>query len=184
LDSLRAQEGVRVDLHVRDDGSSEATLAVLARFAEAWPELAKVQSGPNLKPAASFLELLQTAPPDADFYAFSDQDDVWLPQKLARATDALAADNKAQHRANSLGADVSLAVQTVRQAGLLFRKRRDYWPIHRQTSEFLRRFVSELKLDDRALVEALTRVGGVSHAATGDTMRAPVDRRVHFSTVR
>jgi glycosyltransferase involved in cell wall biosynthesis len=92
LDSLRAQQGVRVDLHVRDDGSSDATLAALAGYADTWPQLAKVSSGPNLKPAASFLELLRTAPPDADFYAFCDQDDVWLPQKLARATEALAAD--------------------------------------------------------------------------------------------
>jgi glycosyltransferase involved in cell wall biosynthesis len=91
LDSLKAQQGVRVDLHVRDDGSSDATLAVLARYGDTWPNLAKVRSGPNLRPAASFLELLRTAPPGADFYAFCDQDDVWLPQKLARATQAIAA---------------------------------------------------------------------------------------------
>jgi glycosyltransferase involved in cell wall biosynthesis len=247
LDSLKAQESVGVDLHVRDDGSSDGTLSVLARYAGTWPQLAKVESGPNLKPAASFLELLRTAPPDADFYAFCDQDDVWLPQKLARATEALAADagpalycsnvtcvtedltvigaprrnddprlqhllfeniaygcttviNRAardlivqrlpdpssiimhdwwialavaavgrihydpepqilyrQHGANALGANVSLTVQTVRQIGLLFRNRRDYWPIYRQASEFLRQFASELKPDDRALVEALTR---------------------------
>jgi glycosyltransferase involved in cell wall biosynthesis len=92
LDSLKAQDGVRVDLHVRDDGSSDETLAVLALYADTWPQLASVRSGPNLKPAGSFLELLRTAPANADFYAFCDQDDVWLPQKLARATKALAAD--------------------------------------------------------------------------------------------
>ena len=92
LDSLKAQEGVNVQLHVRDDGSTDDTLAVLARYADAWPNLAHVESGPNLKPAASFLELLRTAPPDADYYAFCDQDDVWLPQKLARAAQALAAE--------------------------------------------------------------------------------------------
>jgi glycosyltransferase involved in cell wall biosynthesis len=91
LDSLRAQEGVVVDLQVRDDGSSDETLAVLARYADTWPALAKVASGPNLGPAMSFLELLSTAPA-ADFYAFCDQDDVWLPHKLSRAVQMLAAD--------------------------------------------------------------------------------------------
>jgi glycosyltransferase involved in cell wall biosynthesis len=91
LDSLKAQQGVTVDLHVRDDGSTDETLAILARYADTWPSLAQVTSGPNLGPANSFLELLRTAP-DADYYAFCDQDDVWLPQKLARATEALKAD--------------------------------------------------------------------------------------------
>jgi glycosyltransferase involved in cell wall biosynthesis len=92
LDSLRAQESVTVELHVRDDGSTDDTLKVLASYASVWPNLATVQSGPNLRPAASFLELIRTAPPGADFYAFCDQDDVWLPNKLARAAAALAND--------------------------------------------------------------------------------------------
>jgi glycosyltransferase involved in cell wall biosynthesis len=247
LDSLKAQEGVVVDLHVRDDGSVDETLAVLARYADTWPKLASVQSGPNLKPAGSFLELLRTAPAVADYYAFCDQDDVWLPDKLARATAALkdeagpalycsnvtcVADdlsvigvpfqnddarlqhllfeniaygcttviNRAarelivarlpdpaaivmhdwwaamavaacgtvrydpqprilyrQHGANAYGADVNLAVKTVKQAGLLLKNRRGYWPIHRQASEFLNRFKGELQPADRAAVEALVR---------------------------
>jgi glycosyltransferase involved in cell wall biosynthesis len=91
LASLRAQEGVEVCLQVRDDGSTDGTLAVLRRHADAWPQLADVASGPNLGPAASFLELLRTAPDDADYYAFCDQDDVWLPGKLARAVEQLTA---------------------------------------------------------------------------------------------
>ena len=38
---------------------------------------------------ANFLHLLALAPADADFTAFSDQDDVWLPEKLLRASQAL-----------------------------------------------------------------------------------------------
>lgn len=91
LESLAAQQGVEVVLHVRDDGSSDGTLAALARHAGRWPELNAVASGPNLKPPASFLTLLSTAP-QADYYAFCDQDDVWLPGKLARAVAAIEAD--------------------------------------------------------------------------------------------
>jgi len=94
LDSLAAQQGVTVRLHVRDDGSSDSTLEVLRGYARHWPSLANIRSGPNLGAAGSFLELLRTAPDDADFYAFCDQDDVWLPRKLARAAEALGGDER------------------------------------------------------------------------------------------
>jgi len=90
LDSLRAQRGVRVMLHARDDGSTDATCAILRDHADTWPTLAGITPGPNLGPAASFLHLLRTAPDGAGYFAFCDQDDVWLEDKLARAVAALA----------------------------------------------------------------------------------------------
>jgi hypothetical protein len=93
LDSLLTQEGVVVDLFARDDGSSDATLEILARFAHLWPRLAQPMTGANLGPAGSFLGLLAAAPDGFDFYAFCDQDDVWLPGKLARACARLSAVN-------------------------------------------------------------------------------------------
>jgi glycosyltransferase involved in cell wall biosynthesis len=91
LDSLRGQEGVSLEVFARDDGSTDATLAILARYADQWPQLAAPMSGPNLGPAMSFLTLLAAAPEGFDYYAFCDQDDVWMPDKLARAADKLAA---------------------------------------------------------------------------------------------
>jgi len=91
LESLRRQSGVQVDLHARDDGSTDGTVALLHNYAGTWPSLAELEPGENLGPAMSFLELLRTAP-DAEFYAFCDQDDVWLPDKLARAVEVLSRD--------------------------------------------------------------------------------------------
>jgi glycosyltransferase involved in cell wall biosynthesis len=90
LDSLLAQEGVSLEVFARDDGSSDGTLAILARHAAHWPALASAMAGANLGPAGSFLALLSAAPDGFDAYAFCDQDDVWLPDKLAFATAALA----------------------------------------------------------------------------------------------
>jgi glycosyltransferase involved in cell wall biosynthesis len=90
LDSLAAQEGVQVEVTARDDGSTDASLELLARWSGRWPRLAALLCGPRLGPARSFLHLLAAAPDAADAYAFCDQDDVWLPDKLARATSALA----------------------------------------------------------------------------------------------
>jgi glycosyltransferase involved in cell wall biosynthesis len=109
LDSLLAQEGVQVEAFARDDGSSDATLGILARYAVHWPHLAAPITGPNLGPARSFLALLAAAPDGFDAYAFCDQDDVWLADKLARAARALArADGPALYCSNVLCVDAAL----------------------------------------------------------------------------
>ncbi len=90
LDSLAAQDGVRLEVFARDDGSSDRTLDILADYARLWPQLASPLGGGNLGPARSFLALLGAVPATFDHYAFCDQDDVWLPDKLARAVATLA----------------------------------------------------------------------------------------------
>ena len=83
LQSIYDQEGVDCHLLVRDDGSSDAALAAFLD-GEAQAGRLTWYSGSNLRPARSFWDLLSAAP-DADFYAFADHDDVWLPDKLATA---------------------------------------------------------------------------------------------------
>ena len=87
IDSVLAQDvDAQLSLLVRDDGSTDNTQAILEEYRAArklgW------YAGENLGPERSFWHLLQNAP-EADFYAFCDQDDVWLPQKLSRAVDQL-----------------------------------------------------------------------------------------------
>lgn len=86
LESLVAQESVALEVFVRDDGSTDATRRILVKYASVWPALGEPLGGANLGPAASFLELLRRSPDGFDYYAFCDQDDVWLPGKLARAS--------------------------------------------------------------------------------------------------
>ncbi len=84
IESIVAQEDVDVTLFVRDDGSSDRTIELLNSIA-AGSNRISFEFGDNLGVVASFLTLLQNAGPDFDFYAFSDQDDYWLPDKLHRA---------------------------------------------------------------------------------------------------
>jgi glycosyltransferase involved in cell wall biosynthesis len=86
LESLVAQEAVSLEVFARDDGSTDATPRILAKYASVWPALAEPLGGANLGPALSFLELLRRSPDGFDYYAFCDQDDVWAPGKLARAS--------------------------------------------------------------------------------------------------
>lgn len=86
LESLLTQESVTVTILVRDDGSTDDSTAILSRWQS--KGLLTWYSGLNMGPARSFLDLLAHAP-NADFYAFCDQDDVWLTDKLIVAVDSI-----------------------------------------------------------------------------------------------
>jgi glycosyltransferase involved in cell wall biosynthesis len=92
LASLAGQQGVGWCLVASDDGSRDGTRVILARFAADRPagQIA-LRAGPGRGAAANFLSLLARADPAAPFAALADQDDVWLPGKLARAVAALSA---------------------------------------------------------------------------------------------
>ena len=88
LESLVAQKDVDVEILVRDDGSKDATVAML----DEWQEKGALSwyTSANLGPGKSFIHLLQTATP-GNYYAFCDQDDVWLPEKLSVTMDKMRA---------------------------------------------------------------------------------------------
>ena len=95
LDSLTQQTVPGWTLYWRDDGSSDGTGAVMQAFM-AGPGEGRCVALPapegRIGPAASFMALLRAAAQaDPDVVAFADQDDVWLPDKLARGMSALAA---------------------------------------------------------------------------------------------
>lgn len=80
IDSILSQEGVDVRLYIRDDGSSDRTTDILASYQE--HKNVKIEKGNNLGFAKSFLTALDECD-EADYYAFSDQDDVWEKDKLS-----------------------------------------------------------------------------------------------------
>jgi len=91
LESIAAQTHRRWKLWVSDDGSTDETLAILERYRSQWgADRLAVVLGPSDGFAANFKSLTCRAEIAADFYAWADQDDVWEPDKLARAIAALA----------------------------------------------------------------------------------------------
>ncbi len=83
LESLAAQRNCPDwTLLWRDDGSSDRSVEILSDFKGA---RRVIDDQTRLGPAISFLRLLEAANDDADAFAFCDQDDVWLPDKLSRA---------------------------------------------------------------------------------------------------
>lgn len=95
IESILSQEQIELLVVIGDDGSADATLQEVARFAT--DPRVKVPAHCNRAGSAAqnFLSLIAEHPADEfDFVAFSDQDDVWHPDKLIRACRALA-DGKA-----------------------------------------------------------------------------------------
>lgn len=92
LDSIRKQSHTNWSLWISDDGSSDATLAEIKRFAS--PNLQKrinIVQGPGRGFVANFLSLICNPEIDADYFAFCDQDDIWFENKLEVAVEALSA---------------------------------------------------------------------------------------------
>ena len=82
LNSILNQSYKNIEIYVRDDGSKDNTTNILKKY-EAEGKI-KLKLGDNIGFSKSFLELL-SYPEDASYYAFCDQDDVWMKEKIERA---------------------------------------------------------------------------------------------------
>ncbi len=90
LGSYAAQLHKSWFLVASDDGSGDQTREMLERFAREQPQRVIVRDGPKRGVTANFLSLATDPAITADYFAFSDQDDVWHAEKLGRALALLA----------------------------------------------------------------------------------------------
>jgi len=97
LDSILAQDWPALSLKVRDDGSTDDTRAILSEYQNKGQ--LQVDFGSRVGALQSFALLLDSADEQADYFAFCDQDDVWLPGKIRRAVlclEAAAAEDRGE----------------------------------------------------------------------------------------
>ena len=90
LKSIADQTHPNWTLFVSDDGSTDETTTILRKFADGHSQKIVVRNGPGKGVCANFLSLATDPMIDADYFAFSDQDDVWYKEKLERALTWLA----------------------------------------------------------------------------------------------
>ncbi|MDQ8728363.1 glycosyltransferase [Bradyrhizobium sp. LHD-71] len=90
LRSFALQSWQDWSLHVSDDGSQDATLQLVDQFSKEVEQDVHVRTGPRSGLARNFMALAADKSLKANFFAFSDQDDVWLPHKLAEAVGWMA----------------------------------------------------------------------------------------------
>lgn len=82
LESIFDQTYSNIDIYVRDDGSKDGTVNILEEYEAAG--MIHLEKGKNVGFVKSFEWLIANSG-EADYYAFSDQDDVWFPDKIERA---------------------------------------------------------------------------------------------------
>lgn len=86
LDSIASQTHPNWAVWASDDDSRDTTLTILNSYRERWgPYRLAVRTGPRKGFATNFLSLACCSEIKAEYYAFSDQDDVWDATKLEKA---------------------------------------------------------------------------------------------------
>lgn len=92
IESILSQEGVKVTLQISDDGSTDATASICSGYAERYENVSFRVNQHNKGVAKNFMDMVyEVNAADYDYYAFSDQDDYWLPEKLKKAIGAIKA---------------------------------------------------------------------------------------------
>ena len=84
VDSILSQTGVATNILIRDDGSDQATLKILRDIKKDNIDRVRVVFASNAGWKKSFHLLLQSEFAHGfDYYGFSDQDDIWMLDKLS-----------------------------------------------------------------------------------------------------
>jgi glycosyltransferase involved in cell wall biosynthesis len=88
LKSIAMQTYTQWRLLISDDGSKDATIEIVEEFAKQHPQKVTLIKGPCKGSTFNFFNLIQKVEyhNDIDLFAFCDQDDLWLPDKLEMAT--------------------------------------------------------------------------------------------------
>lgn len=99
IDSIIEQKDVNIRFFIRDDGSTDATIKILEEYKLKYPDKFSVIKGHNIGFVKSFSLLINESInrfKEINYFAFSDQDDFWLPNKLSKAIEILKdySDNK------------------------------------------------------------------------------------------
>lgn len=88
--SLQAQTHSAWRLWLRDDGSTDGTVALFHEWAARDPRVNVLDaSGRRLGVAQSFGWMLEHLPAPSDYVLTADADDIWLPAKIARTLSAM-----------------------------------------------------------------------------------------------
>ncbi len=164
LASFDAQDFPDWRLYASDDGSTDGTLALLAEFqGRHEPGRVQIRRGPGKGSVANFLSLVCDPALQADYYALSDQDDVWAADKLSRARACL------MEASENLPAVYCSRVRIIDDAGVMI----GLTPLCRKPPTFRNALVQNIAIGNTTVFNERTRnilvqAGPDVHAAVHD----------------
>ncbi len=95
LESIKNQTFKNFDIYLSDDGSEDNTLAIVSDFMDSNQNIRmKVLHSNSNNFVKNYFSLISVVESDYDFYAFSDQDDIWDKDKLRYSINELKSLNK------------------------------------------------------------------------------------------
>lgn len=91
IDSILNQKDVEVALFICDDCSTDGSFAIAQEYAQSDPRVFSRRNPTNVGVGMNFLNMVYDVEPNQyDYIAFSDQDDVWLDDKILIACEAIS----------------------------------------------------------------------------------------------
>lgn len=93
IESLLRQTSKDWTLYIHDDGSTDGTSELLHDYALRYQNIVVLDYESQHGAKDNFLSLLQRV--DAEYYMFCDQDDVWIPEKVALSINEIKLQEKA-----------------------------------------------------------------------------------------
>ncbi|GHV57666.1 glycosyl transferase [Spirochaetia bacterium] len=102
ITTILNQQGVDLHLYISLDLSADSTLNIINELSQQYPQITVLPYGQRFGSAApNFYHLLLNVPiENYDYIALSDQDDIWLEDKLKRAINVLEAEKAFGYSSN------------------------------------------------------------------------------------
>ncbi len=85
LDSLLNQADLKIDININDDLSTDNTVSILEEYSNKYPNIKFKVNKVNKGFTYNFIDMVFDCDTTYDYYALSDQDDVWKENKLIEA---------------------------------------------------------------------------------------------------
>uniref|UniRef100_UPI004047EF12 glycosyltransferase n=1 Tax=Polynucleobacter sp. TaxID=2029855 RepID=UPI004047EF12 len=110
--SIRSQSQSNLKIYYSDDCSTDLTIETINQYSD----IVSVGTGANYGLGAlNFYSLIANVPDNYDFYSFSDQDDIWLPNKLCNGVQKLESEGYDLYSSNLIAYDFFKKIKIVRR---------------------------------------------------------------------
>lgn len=112
IQSILSQTHRNIKIYYSDDCSTDNTIKLLSKYSDISSVTTGIKYGLG---ALNFYSLIKNVPEDYDFYSFSDQDDIWLPNKLSNAINQLILNCNDLYASNLISCDFDKKVSIIKR---------------------------------------------------------------------